>query len=408
MNIVPNVLIASRSNKLRQRIFENLIPLQFNITSIDNIETRANDDIFDNYHLAIIHIETKTELAAISQQCPKKKNTRVILISSLKRINFEQHNIDCYLTSDFNEVDIILKSNELLCNMNMQMKIMDINKQILSRRKSRKQSTPLTKNNYLKNQVKRAGKFALEKKNIFISGPAGSGKSRFVDYIFNNSPIEEKNYLYINCKKFSEKDIEDLLFEDENGAKYYTDYLNPKYKGIVYLDHVTGLNLQTQSRLAKRIRELSTDNQGNKTIQFVATSIFKCQTAIEEFLLLPSLARLLCDEHLFITPLNQRREDIIFLFNHFVTSFCKELNQEVPDLSMAVKNFLTDYNWPGEVKQLKKVAKKYSYLGHKLPLDKFKKLINKTVPNETGRPDNIPPHQQSYQYTPEFLRKNLE
>ncbi|MFP4546976.1 MAG: sigma 54-interacting transcriptional regulator [Fidelibacterota bacterium] len=408
MNLIPNVLIASRSDRLRQRIFENLIPLKFNITPVDNFETLAKDDIFSNYHLAIIHIETKTELETISQQCPKKKNTRVILISSLKRVHFDQHNIDCYLTSDFNEVDIILKANELLCNMNMQMKIMDINKQILSRRMSRKQSTPLTKNDYLKNQVKLAGKYALEKKNIFISGPAGSGKSRFVDYIFNNSPIEDKNYLYINCKKFSEKDIEDLLFDDENGVKYYTDYLNPKYKGIVYLDHVTGLNLQTQSRLAKRIRELSNDKDGNKTIQFVATSIFKCQTAIEEFLLLPSLARLLCDEHLFITPLNQRREDIVFLFNHFVAGFCKELNQEVPELSIAVKNFLNDYNWPGEIKQLKKVAKKYSYLGHKLPLEKFKKLIYKTVSNGTGRMDSFPAQQRSYRHTPEFLRKNLE
>src|SRR6056297_3949302 len=120
MNLVPNVLIASRSDRLRQRIFENLLPLKFNITPIDNFETLAKDDIFSNYHLAIIHIETRTELEAISQQCPKKKNTRVILISSIKRVNFDQHNIDCYLTSDFNEVDIILKANELLCNMNMQ------------------------------------------------------------------------------------------------------------------------------------------------------------------------------------------------------------------------------------------------------------------------------------------------
>ncbi len=408
MDLIPKVLVASRSKELRQKIFENLIPLKFNITPIENFQSVAKEDLLNNYHLVIINIESKVELEAISQICPKKKATKVILISSLNRINFDLYNIDCYLTSDFNDVDIILKSNEMLCNLNMQMKIKDINKQILSRRKARKQFIPTSSNNFLKNQIKKAGKCAIEKKNIYISGPAGSGKSRFVDYIFNNSPIEEKNYLYINCQKFSEKDIETLLFETHNGAKYYTDYLNPKFKGIIYLDHITRLNLQTQSRLAQRIKNLITGETVNKTIQFVATSTFKCQTAIDEFLLLPSLSRLICDTQIIITPLSQRREDILYLFDHFITEFSNELNQEVPKVTTAVTNFLTDYNWPGNVQQLKQVAKKYCYLGHQLPLEKFKKIILTPTTDISKPSDNLSFRQSPTLYTPEFLRRNLE
>ena len=175
--------------------------------------------------------------------------------------------------------------------------------------------------------------------------------------------------MYVDCKKFSEPHINELLFENSSGGKYYSDYLNEKFRGLVFLDNLTNMSLETQSMLVERLDNLY-KNLNNKRFQIISTGINSIQDALQEFSLIPTLAKYLCEETITLTPLNNRREDILLLFDFFQHSFTNKYHLQQKELSKNFEYLLTTYDWPQNIEQLKKVVKKFCFFGEQIPAKK--------------------------------------
>jgi len=403
--VIPKTLIISDNKKIQQTIYENLLPFKFEITKSNNIRQVLSQKQLAEYDLIISTTDSTEELLSFVNLCKIQKNGKLLLISDLEDKVLKKHNFDCCMHTAFEEVDLIMNAHRLLTNFNQKIRLMEMKKKIHSKRIAKKELTPVTSDPFIKSQIKNAAIFAEKGNNIFISGPTGSGKSRFVDFIYNCSPIVDKHYLYADCKNFTEPYINDLLFENAAGGKYYSDYLNEKFQGILFLDNITSMSLETQSMLAARLELLLKES---KDIQIISTSNHTKTEALQEFLLLPTLATYICESSLNLTPLTERKEDILILFDHFQNVFNSKYNLQPKTLSRNFKYLLTTYNWPQNIEQLKIVVKKFCFFGEQITEKQFKKMIDST---ETGKFDLIPyiatKKPEAY-HTPKFLHQNLK
>jgi DNA-binding NtrC family response regulator len=66
---------------------------------------------------------------------------------------------------------------------------------------------------------------------------------------------------------------------------------------------------------------------------------------------------------IFLPPLRERKEDILLLANHFIKVYCTEFNKQVSGISKMAEKLLVDYNWPGNIRELKNVLERAIILG---------------------------------------------
>ncbi|MBN2280038.1 MAG: sigma 54-interacting transcriptional regulator [Candidatus Marinimicrobia bacterium] len=400
---IPKILVISDNQQIQQKIYENLVPFNLEITRESSILRILSQTILAEYDLVIATADSTQELLSFARLCQIQKNRKLFIITDLEKKIMDKYSFDCFMHTAFDEADLILEVNRLLADFHQKAKTRLLQKNLHSKRILMDVTKPVTQDSRIFNQVKNAERFAAQRNNVFITGPVGSGKTLFADFIFKCSPIKEKQYLYINCRQFSEPQIKDLIFENSAGGQFYNDYLNSKFRGVVYLDNVTSLSLEMQSKLSDRLEELFR-NQENRNIQIISTSTYSREETLKEFLLLPNLMKFLCEDILQLPPLSKRKTDILVLFDYFQQSFEKEFGLNYRTLSKNFEYLLTTYEWPENVTQLKDAARKFCFFGEHISEKEFKKLIESTSLKE--KPINF--LTEKTDYTPHFLQQNLK
>lgn len=208
-----------------------------------------------------------------------------------------------------------------------------------------------------------AEKLATKNITILIRGETGTGKEVLARYIHAVSSRSEQNFLAINCGAFTESILESELFGHEKGA--FTGAVS-QHKGIFELANHGTLFLDEIGEAAppiqvKLLRVLETGEifrvGGEKPIR-VDTRVIAATNAPLEKLVAEKKFR----EDLFyrldvvtlvLPPLRERREDIPLLAEHFLK---KHYGKERPlRLSTEVVGALTNYNWPGNIRELANV-----------------------------------------------------
>ncbi len=406
IGITPKVLIIAANAKVKQKIYENLLPLEYKITKLDKLAAVKKSEYYKNYNLVIVVTNNEKSISRLNHISSKYNNTEFLILTP--HIYNDMQHVHQYLSTGFQEVDIILTANKVLKKFNKLAKIHKIKEQIDTKRKVRDYFTPITANTFIEKQLEMVRNYAVKGENIFISGEKGTGKSRIVDYIYHLNMLENKNYLYIDCENFSEKKIHYILFDSPGSGKYYTDYLNPKFKGILYLDHISKLSLEMQSKLVDRLKQVFSRLVDPRSIQVITTSRLKPKDALEDFLLLPSLCKMLCNHKIQLTPLKERKEDIIPLFNHFQKITIKEHDLKEKPLTENFKYLLKAYDWPVNIDQLKDVAQKYCFFGDNISEKEFSRLIETTEEEQLQAYPLLTHKSKQMPNTPQFLRRNLK
>jgi two-component system, NtrC family, response regulator AtoC len=98
---------------------------------------------------------------------------------------------------------------------------------------------------------------------------------------------------------------------------------------------------------------------------------------------------------IFLPSLRERKEDILVLANHFIEMYTKEFNKPTKGISAMAEKLLVEYNWPGNIRELKNVIERAIILGNddnllleNLPLEIVAKASQMTVPMATFK---LPP-----------------
>lgn len=226
-------------------------------------------------------------------------------------------------------------------------------------------------------------------KPVLIIGERGTGKELVAARLHYLSKRWDQNYLKLNCAALNENLLESELFGYDSGAftgatKKHEGRFERATNGTLFLDEIANTSGLIQEKLLRVVEYGEFERVGgSRTIKTDARLI----AATNEDL--PSLAESgefradLLDRLAFdvitLPPLRERYEDILMLAEHFAINMARELEFELfSGFTEKAKRSLLDYDWPGNIRELKNVVERSVYRAnnphvpvHDLVIDPF-------------------------------------
>lgn len=205
-----------------------------------------------------------------------------------------------------------------------------------------------------------AAKAAQSDSPILIQGETGTGKEVLAKYIHSISPRSSKPIVTLNCASLPDTLFESELFGHEKGS--FTDAKQTKpglveiaNEGSLFLDEIGELSLTIQPKLLRfletgEFRRVGGLNNRKSNVRLIAATNKNLINEVKEKRFREDLFFRLNVIPLTIPPLRNRKEDIIPLAEHFLQQ--KNKTRKLKILSDEAKEFLLNYNFPGNVREL--------------------------------------------------------
>jgi transcriptional regulator with PAS, ATPase and Fis domain len=208
--------------------------------------------------------------------------------------------------------------------------------------------------------------------SVFVSGESGTGKENIPKIIHQNSKRKHNNYIAVNCGAIPEGTIDSELFGHEKGAftgahDSRKGYFEVADGGTLFLDEVAELPLSTQVRLLRVLEsgefmKVGSSKSVKTNVRVIAATNVNIPTAISEGKFREDLYYRLNTISIFIPSLRDRKEDISLLFRKFASDFSEQYNSPSIRLDEAAMDIITNYNWPGNIRQLKNFVAQLSVI----------------------------------------------
>ena len=209
-------------------------------------------------------------------------------------------------------------------------------------------------------------------KPVLIIGERGTGKELVAARLHYLSQRWQQVFLKLNCAAFNDSLLESQLFGHEIGAftgasKQQKGFFERADNGTLFLDELANTSMAVQEKIL-RVTEYGEIERlgGNKPIVVdvrlvAATNLDLPQLAAEGKFREDLLDRLAFDV-ITLPPLRERAEDIPILARHFAINMIKELEREYfPGFSKTAARALQEYDWPGNIRELKNVVERCVY-----------------------------------------------
>lgn len=229
------------------------------------------------------------------------------------------------------------------------------------------QSQFITESPKMKEIISLLQKIAPVKSTVLIKGDTGTGKSLLTNYIHQLSQ-RTGSLIAINCAAIPEELLESELFgyapgaftgAREGGKKGLIELAN---EGTLFLDEISDMPLTLQAKMLhviqnKEFRPLGGSQSMEVDIRIVAATNQSLEEMVKQKKFREDLYYRLNVIDITIPSLNQRKEDLQPLINHFLAKFntMHHLNKKITNDCLL---FLTSYDWPGNVRQLENVMEK--------------------------------------------------
>ena len=199
--------------------------------------------------------------------------------------------------------------------------------------------------------------------SVLITGESGTGKKLVARAIHSGSPRSEKPFVPVNCAAIPADLAESLLFGHVRGAftgadREQTGYFELAGGGTLFLDEIGAMPLELQSKLLRVLEDgtilpLGAVEKRTVEARVLSATNADLQARIAAGIFREDLYFRLARFSVHVPPLRQRREDIPLLAEHFLGLFVREMGRTAPDLSPEALQTLMEYDFPGNVRELK-------------------------------------------------------
>ncbi len=208
--------------------------------------------------------------------------------------------------------------------------------------------------------------------SVLITGESGTGKESFPQIIHQFSARKHGKYIAVNCGAIPEGTIDSELFGHEKGS--FTGaladrkgYFEEADGGTIFLDEIGELPLSTQVRLlrvleAGEFMKVGSSKVLKTNVRVVAATNVNIPEAIEKGKFREDLYYRLNTVPIRVLPLRDRTEDIHLLFRKFASDFAEKYRMPAIRLDNDAVQVLLNYNWPGNVRQLKNITEQISII----------------------------------------------
>ncbi|MHB8970229.1 MAG: sigma-54-dependent transcriptional regulator [Pirellulaceae bacterium] len=215
----------------------------------------------------------------------------------------------------------------------------------------------------MKQVIDRVKRIAPTDATVLITGASGTGKELIAQAIHQNSPRKGKRLFPLNCAAVAENLVESELFGHVKGA--YTDARTDRMGafeyangGTLFLDEVGDMPRATQTKLLRVLEENRIARVGdNKPIDVNVRVLSATHRSLEEAIENGDFRRDLYYRLKVVTvdlpSLASRPEDVVPLMEHFRRQFVKHHRKSVDRFSADVRRRFFEFDWPGNVRQLR-------------------------------------------------------
>lgn len=207
---------------------------------------------------------------------------------------------------------------------------------------------------------------------VLITGESGSGKESFSKIIHSLSARKHGPFIAINCGAIPEGTIDSELFGHEKGAftgalDSRKGYFETTNGGTIFLDEVGEMPMSTQSRLLRVLENGEYIRVGSSkvlktNVRIVAATNVNLLEAVNNGKFREDLYYRLNTVPIYVPPLRDRGEDVLLLFRKFTNDFSERYRTKPVRLDADARGLLMQYDFPGNIRQLKNIAEQITIL----------------------------------------------
>ena len=216
-------------------------------------------------------------------------------------------------------------------------------------------------------------KVAQTDARVLITGPNGTGKELVAHWLHQKSERVKNAMIEVNCAAIPSELIESELFGHVKGAftsavKDRAGKFEAANGGTIFLDEIGDMSLPAQAKVLRalqesRIQRVGSDKDIKVNVRVIAATNKDLKKEIEEGRFREDLYHRLAVILIQVPSLNDRREDIPMLINHFADKIASEQGTSVKVFSDNAIKLLQKYDWTGNIRELRNVVERLIILG---------------------------------------------
>jgi two-component system, NtrC family, response regulator AtoC len=209
---------------------------------------------------------------------------------------------------------------------------------------------------------------------VLIQGESGTGKDIIARMIHSQSPWKTGPYVKVNCPAIPGTLLESELFGYEKGAFTGAYGMKPgrvemAHRGTLFLDEISELDLGLQSKLLQLLQDgqfcrIGAQEDKKVEVRIVCATNRKLEEEIENGTFRQDLFYRINVVNLHLPPLRERKGDVADLAHYFLDYYNRKYNARARALSTELIGTLQKYHWPGNIRELENLIKRYVILGN--------------------------------------------
>lgn len=242
--------------------------------------------------------------------------------------------------------------------------------------------------------------------SVIIFGESGTGKESVAKSIHEKSDRHDKPFVAMDCGSLTKELAGSEFFGHEKGS--FTGALNTKIGhfemangGTLFLDEIGNLSYEIQATLLRTVQERKVKRIGSTKeidldVRIIVATNENLIEAIQKGRFREDLYHRFNEFAIYMPPLRNRGNDMMLIATHFAKITGKELGKNMERFSVEATIALTNYTWPGNIRELKNVIRRAvlltegeEILSKSLPLEIYNTYI-KTPINEAS-PEKVQP-----------------
>ena len=208
---------------------------------------------------------------------------------------------------------------------------------------------------------------------VLITGGNGSGKELVARQLHEQSERSKNPFIEVNCAAIPSELIESELFGHEKGAftsahKLRQGKFEQANDGTLFLDEIGDMSLSAQAKVLRALQEnkvsrVGSDKEIKVNVRILAATNKDLKTEIKAGNFREDLFHRLNVIPIHVPSLNDRKEDIPVLVNHFLSTICSDQGIQEKSIMEDAVILLQNINWTGNIRELRNIVERLIILG---------------------------------------------
>ena len=254
---------------------------------------------------------------------------------------------------------------------------------------------------------------------VLIMGESGSEKEIFARYLHKRSNRRNGPFITTSISALTPDNAISVLYGSEDRGNIREGLILQAQDGILFMKDIADMDLTLQARLQNTIETSTISRVGGTesrdvNVRFIAATSQNLEELVEAGKFRDDLYYQLNILPLHIPPLRDHFEDIPELLDFFINHFVEDQSLPRREFSVSAKNYLRNYEWPGNIRELKNLVQRLLILGtrNRIDLEEVEIALGKRQDRNYDKEYNanfdLPLRQAREQFEKAYLQYKLE